>query len=447
MLEEIDPYAYSLLLTISFFDPENIPVDILSLGARSISDKLESCAAQYTRKRKRDVFPRLLKKLHGMRQTDSWPDIPPSIDFSDPLYDVPTELKGLIELICSEERMQNVLRHFEDLSIAQPLHGDKPSLRIHDCIQWVLQQSATPERKDGCRALANALLFHAFPASDDPEEPKSWDEYERYTPHFRALANHEEPSDVFSNKHMHANHLIARYFIARGRYKEAEMLLDRVMVYRKTRLGSNNKGTLNVMHDLARVYEKLERYHDAEILYGQVLAGRENLLGADHRETLKTVQNLAVIFHDQGMLDEAKSLYLRALAGNEKQRGAHHPSTLTTVHSLAVLYYSQGIFDKAENLFERALAGQEKQIGADHPDTLSTVHHIAHARKQQGRYEEAEKLYKRAMLGLEAKLGFDHPNTQKVIKSLATLYEMQGRLEEASMLRERARSPPSDRPL
>lgn len=433
-----------MLVTLSYFDSENIPIDILSLGARSIRDKPENRVAHYTEapvpettKRKRDIFLGALNKLSGKRRIDS---------SRDPLSGVPTELKGLVALICSEERMRKILHLFEDFSMAQPLHGDKPALRIHDLIQWFLQQNTMSQEKDGYRALATALFFHAFPTSD-PEEPKSWDEYERYTPHFNALADQEKTHDVFSEKHIHANVLIARYFIARGRYKDAETPLDRVLAHRKVKLGPNDIGTLHAMHDLARVYEKLERYHEAEDLYRQVLAGREKLLHANHPETLKSVQNLAVILHDQEKFDEAETLYCRVLAENEKQRGPYHPSTLTTVHSLAVLYYSQGIFDKAENLFERALAGQEKQIGADHPDTLSTVHHIAHARKQQGRYEEAEKLYKRAMLGLEAKLGFDHPNTQKVIKSLATLYEMQGRLEEASMLRERARSPPSDRPL
>ncbi|KZP22291.1 TPR-like protein [Athelia psychrophila] len=393
-LNEIDPDAHKLLKMLAFLDPENIPIDILSLGAREISDRLEksgqqSLIASPNSRRKAPAIRRLLKKLKGKLRMDS-----------NPLEGVPSELKGLLALICSEERIRAAFRHFEDLSIAQPMYEDKLSLHIHDLIQWVLQQSTLIRQEDGYRTLAIALLCNAFQTIGDPESPRSWDECEIFVPHFTALGIQVRTHSMISQEYMDVNHSIANYFVSRGRYNEAETLLVRV-------------------------------------LYGRALQAQEKQLGADHPDTMAIVNNLALLHESQGKLDEAESLYARALAGKEKQLGADHPDTLATVGNLAGLYETQGKLDEAESLYARALAGLEKQLGADHPSTLMTVHNFAYLRNQQGRQQEAEVLYRRALVGQEAKLGPDHPDTQGTLGNLADLLEARGRYQEAEVLRER----------
>ncbi|KZP26554.1 TPR-like protein [Athelia psychrophila] len=472
-LHEIDPDAHKLLKMLAFLDPENIPIDILSLGAREISDRLEksgqqSLIASPNSRRKAPAIRRLLKKLKGKLRMDS-----------NPLEGVPSELNGLLALICSEERIRAAFRHFEDLSIAQPMYEDKPSLHIHDLIQWVLQQSTLIRQEDGYRALAIALLCNSFRTIDNPDSPPSWDECERFVPHFTALGIQDGMRSMISEEYLIANRSIAKYFISRGRYNEAETLLARTLAHRKRLLGSQDIGTLHDMHSLAGVREALGRYEaaeslylpllvaeekqfgadhletlvtvsnlaglyetqgkldEAESLYGRALAGEEKQLGADHPTTLMTVSSLAGLYETQGKLDEAESLYGRALAGQEKQLGADHPTTLMTVHNLAGLYETQGKLEGAESLYVRVLAGQEKQLGADHPSTLTTVHNFAYLRNQQGRQQEAEVLYWRALAGREAKLGPDHPRTQVTLDNLAIVLEAQGRYQEAELLRER----------
>ncbi|KZP22295.1 TPR-like protein [Athelia psychrophila] len=485
-LHEIDPEAHKLLKVLAFLDPENIPIKILSLGARSISGRLarsaeRSLIVSRTSKRKVPAIRRLLKKLKGKQRGESVPDISEETDIN-PLEGVPSELTGLITLLCSEERIRAAFRHFEDLSIAQPLYNGKPSLHIHDLIQWVLQQSTLIHREEGYRALAIALLCNAFQTIDDPRSPQSWDECEIFVPHFTALGTQDGAHcSMISEEYMITNELIAEYFSSRGQYNEAEMLLVRVLAHRRQLLDSKDIRTFNVMHSLAGVYQDLGRYEKAESLYLPVLAAQEKRFGASHLETLTTVHNLACIYKSQGKLDAAESLYARALAGYEKQLGANHPdtltmvcnlaalykkqrkldeagslyvrvlageerqlgadhpSTLTTVFNLADLYEAQGKLklDEAESLYARALAGQEKQLGADHPSTLMTVHNFAYLRYQQGRQQEAEVLYRRTLAGREAKLGPDHPHTQMTIDNLAEVLEAQGRYQEADVLRER----------
>ncbi|KZP26502.1 hypothetical protein FIBSPDRAFT_1040763 [Athelia psychrophila] len=244
-LDEINPDAHKFLKVLAFFDPESIPIDILSLGARSIRDRLAKDA-----KHSLDVSPasaikvpairRLLQKLKGKQRLVSVLDVPAGMDPADPLEGVPAELRGLIELICSEEQVRAALHHFEDLSIAQPLYAEKPSLHIHDLIQWVLQQSILIHHEEGYRALAVTLLCHAFGTIDAPDEPQSWAECERYVPHFTALGAQDKAHSAITNRLMDINHSIALYFRSRGRYKEAESLLDRVLADRMNLLGSND---------------------------------------------------------------------------------------------------------------------------------------------------------------------------------------------------------------
>lgn len=93
-LDEIDPDAHVLIKTLAFFDAENITMNILSLGARSIRDRLAKTAQPSLK-------------------------IPPAVDTADPLEGVPSERQALIEFICCEERVRAAFLHFEDLSIAR----------------------------------------------------------------------------------------------------------------------------------------------------------------------------------------------------------------------------------------------------------------------------------------------------------------------------------------
>ncbi|KZP24758.1 TPR-like protein [Athelia psychrophila] len=420
-LDEINPDAHKLVKALAFFDPENIPLDILSLGARSIKDRI----AKNVERSHTDV-------------SSAMSNTPAAMDTMDPLEGVPSALRGLIELICSEERMRAVFRHLEDLSIAQLIYDSKPSLHVHDLIQLVLQQSTVLHREQGYRNLAIALLCNAFQTIDDPEQPQFWDACERYVPHFTALATQDETHSVTSEEYMCANESIANYFYSRGRYGEAKTLLDWVLSHRRRLLGRNGIQTSSVMYSLAEVYSKLGRYQEAESLFVQVLAAEEKQLGVDHLSTLSTIENIAGLYKKQGKFDEAEKLYARALAGQEQQLGVDHPSTLATVHNIAGLYKSQRKFDEAVELYVRVLAGDEKQLGADHPSSLTTTSCLADLYEQQRNFDMAEKLYARSLAGREQKLGVDHPSTLTTVSSLAGLYKSQGKFDEAEKLYARA---------
>ncbi|KZP12197.1 TPR-like protein [Athelia psychrophila] len=432
-LDEIDPDAHKLLKTLAFLDPDNIPINILSLGARAISDRLANNARLWF-----NVSPApegrlspilgLVKSLQEKKRKDT----------PDPLEGVPPDLRGLIELICSEERVRAALRHFEDLSIAQPLYDDEPSLHIHELIQWVLQQGTILRQEEGYRLLSITLLCHAFQTIDHPDEPLSWAKCKRFVPHFAALGTQDEMHPTISDEYMDAKHWIAKYFRSRGLYTEAEILLNRVLANQRRLLSSDNIQTFDVMYSLAQMYASLGRYQEAEPQFLQVLGAAEKQLGADHPDTLGTVNELALLYERQGKFNKADSLYARAVAGYEKHLGVDHPHTLTTISNFAGLYESQGKYEEAESMFSRALGGYEKQLGTDHPHTLTTMNNLANLCKSRGEFDKAESWYAGALAGKEKQLGTDHPSTLTTVNNLASLYESQGRLDEAESLYGRA---------
>ncbi|KZP22344.1 TPR-like protein [Athelia psychrophila] len=473
-LDEINPDAHKLLKTLSFLDPEIIPIDMLALGARAINDRLEKNGKQSlivspNSKRKAPAIRRLLKKLQGKLRIES-----------NPLEGVPSELTGLIALICSEERIRAAFRHFEDLSIAQPMYDGKLSLHIHDLTQSVLQQSTLTDQDEGYRALAIALLCNAFQTIDDPISPQSWDGCEIYVPHFTALGTQDQKYSVISGEYMDVNHSIATYFTSRGRYSEAETLLDRVLAHHRRLLGPKDMRTINDMHSLAGVYEDLGRYEEAESLYLPVLAAKERQVGADHLGTLTTVSNLALLYQNQGKLDEAESFYYNLGTWRYNRSGEHHPDTFLQNDSPENLICTvcrptskEGRHSKQHSgrSGERREAGesdrvppssnrasgivyetkwlQDRQRTSENPShcmmanrhstsMMTIVSNLAVLYQRQGKLDEAESLYGRALAGQEKQLGADHLSTLMTVHNFAYLRQQQGRNQEAEALYRRA---------
>ncbi|KZP24417.1 hypothetical protein FIBSPDRAFT_1042200 [Athelia psychrophila] len=476
-----NPDVLSFLRVLVCLDPENIPLDMLVLGAERARQHLAShvmstSAVSVAPEERPSTLRRLISHLPGKREEPQPLNVLQSDDVdaasggvpakqstlrrlltpgkrakSRPLAilqsgsadtapkGVPLELRPLLERICSNQWLREAFRHLEDLALARPLYGLTTSLHIHDLIQQVvIQQTAAahPSGEDPHYTFAVALLSQAFETIGAVGSPQSWTEYERFVPHFMSLMKHVDmlPIDLLGL----LSARVSVYFLKRGRYNEAAALCQHALAGQTQQLGAEHLDTLATVHRLANVYEHQGKYSDAEKSYQRALAGREQQLGADHRATLDTVHGLAISYDRQGEYNKAEPLYQRALAGREQQLGADHPDTLATVHYLAGLYMDQKKYQEAEALYQRALAGRDQQLGADHPDTLATVGNLAILYLGQGKYNEAQPLYERALAGYERQLGPDHPSTLDAVNNLAVLYDNQENYVEAEALYQRA---------
>ncbi|KZP17605.1 TPR-like protein [Athelia psychrophila] len=440
-----NPDVLSLLRVLAYLDPENIPLDIIVLGAAKarahLASHTESASpVSLASNNKQFSFRRLLTKLPGKRATPRPLTMPQRGNANTVSAGVPLELRPLLDSICSEVWLRGAHGHLEDLSLARLLHGgEKTSIHIHDLIRQVVVQQTAAAHAPGENpylVLAITLLSQAFKMITDTGSPQSWTECERFVPHFMALENHVGALpigilDVLSVR-------FRTYFWKRGRYEEAAALGQREVARLTQQVGAEHPKTLNTVSALAALYYLQGKYNEAEALYQRALAGQTEQLGADHPQTLNTVHGVAALYRHQGKYNESEAMYQRALAGREQQLGADHPITLDTVNNFAVLRVNQGRYNEAEALFQRALAALEQQLGADHPDTLSTANNVAALYRQQGNYIEAETLYRRVLASQTEQLGADHPSTSDTVYNIALLYRDQGKYDAAGTLYKRA---------
>ncbi|KAF7986448.1 hypothetical protein HWV62_31213 [Athelia sp. TMB] len=345
-LDEVSPDTRNLLSVLAFFDPESIPLDVVARGAerskRHLSEKSPGQKASSIR--------RMTSKLPWRRRKAMVTDDAPDSTLSNL-----SKSGSLLSLICSKELMREAMNYVEKYSLAQPLHGNSPSLHIHDLVQLVLiNASVSSQREQEHHALAVGLLASAFKTIKDPRSPQCWAD--------------------------------------QGKLDDAMPFYKRALAGREKQLGPEHPDTLTTMSNLGELYREQGKYDEAEPLLARVLRSRETQLGEEHPDTLSVVHGLARLYKDQGKYDEAETLYARVLAGYENQLGAEHPRTLVAVHNFAVLRGRQGRWEEAEELYRRALAGSAKVNGNSHPGTRAMMENLAYLYDEQGRDEEAGAL-------------------------------------------------------
>ena len=231
---------------------------------------------------------------------------------------------------------------------------------------------------------------------------------------------------------------LAYIYYDQGKYRDAELLMERVLKLRKSLLGSNHPDIAQSLNDLAELYRIQGKYAEAEPLCHRSLAIREKQLGEDHLDVASSLNRLANLYSNQGKYAEAEHLYLRSLAIRKKQLGEDDPDVSSSLNNLANLYKAQGKYAEAEHLYLRSLAIREKQLEEHHPYFASSLNNLANLYYAQGKYEEAELLYWRSLAIMEKQLGESHPSVASSLNNLALLYKSQGKYAEAEPLYQRA---------
>ena len=199
------------------------------------------------------------------------------------------------------------------------------------------------------------------------------------------------------------------------------------------------------------------QYREAESLQQRVVQIHEKAVGAEHALTATSISNLGNVLYLQGKFADAEQVHRRALAIRTKVLGAGHPDTATSLNNLANVLFEQGkdeqlapseqrarardqirVFTETEGLYRRALAIQETALGAEHPAIAATLNNLGALLDQGGRHSEAEPLQRRALAVLEKGLGPLHPDTAATLTTLAVSLDRQGKLVEAESTYRRA---------
>jgi tetratricopeptide (TPR) repeat protein len=246
---EINPVATELLNFCAFLHPDAIPEELITEGAPYLGPKLRTLAS---------------------------------------------------DLIAFDEVME-ALRAY---SLIQR-NPDTKTLSMHRLVQAVLIDNLNDEQQ---RQWAERVVYtvnQLFPSV----EFARWPQCERYLLHAQACAALIEAWNLTFLEAARLLNDAATYLQARGRYAEAEPLLQRALAISEQQLGTDHPDTATSLNDLAELYRNQGRYEEAEPLMQRALAIREKQLGQDHPHTATSLDNLAALYQAQGKYAEAEPLY------------------------------------------------------------------------------------------------------------------------------------------
>ncbi len=305
---------------------------------------------------------------------------------------------------------------------------------IHRLVQFVLKAEMDEDSQSLWAERTVCAVTHVFPNA----EHANWGVCERLLPHAKVAIN---GINQYQFELETAALLFAKagyYLNERGRYSEAEPLLQQALALYRRLLGEEHPLVATSLNNLAQLYDNQGQYAEAETLYQQALALYRSLLGEEHPWVATSLNNVGALYRNQGLYAEAEPLLQQALALRIRLLGEEHPLVATSIDNLARLYKNQGRYAEAEPLLQQALALRIRLLGEEHPDVATSIHNLAQLYDNQGRYAEAEPLYQQALALSRRLLGEEHPDVATSIDNLARLYRTQGRYAEAEPLHQQA---------
>jgi tetratricopeptide (TPR) repeat protein len=221
-----------------------------------------------------------------------------------------------------------------------------------------------------------------------------------------------------------------------GKWDEALALQQAVKDFLVPNLGWEHEASIRICKYLARTYLLKGRFNEAGTLNEQVLQAAINSLGEGHQITLEIMDNLGSIRVLQGRLPEAEEMHSRAIQGMRKTHGSDHPDTLSAIDNLGAVFWHKFEFDKAVECHLEALKGMKTKLGPTDERTLAAKENIAMAyREIGGAYlDEAHALMEEVLEERTKLLGREQPFTLIAMSNLAYVKHTMGDHEEAERI-------------
>jgi tetratricopeptide (TPR) repeat protein/transcriptional regulator with XRE-family HTH domain len=305
---------------------------------------------------------------------------------------------------------------------------------VHRLVQEIVRTAIGQSERRTYVERAVAALDAAFPRV----EYVTWGQCDRLVPHVEAITGWVDSYDLPSEHAGRASSRAGWYLTERGRYEEAEVLLERALAIGERTLGPDHLDVAQSLNNLALNCTFRGRHTEARRLHGRALAIRERALGPDHPDVAESLNNLASLHVDRGRYADARPLYERALAIWKRALGPSDPAVAISLNNLGCTSEHQGRYGEAESLHEEALAIRERAYGPDHPDVALSLNNLSNVYVKQGRYAEAKPGYEYALAIRERALGPGHERVADTFEGIANLHLTQGDHAEAKRLYDRA---------
>lgn len=224
---------------------------------------------------------------------------------------------------------------------------------------------------------------------------------------------------------------------ARGEYREAKKLYERLRDLTERLYGYEDRRTLTTINNLATAVINLGDYASALKLLEKIQDIQERVLGPEDFDTLRSNNHIAVIKEGLGDLKEAQMLLERTVDIFRRLFGNDDPNTVIAINNLAHVLLSKENYVEALPLFEETMEATNRVLGPEHPKTLISQGNLAKLFKQTKRYDEAQNLYQLTIDISKRVLGPEHPDTLTALNNLAMLLVAKGNNTDAQELFEK----------
>jgi hypothetical protein len=378
-LRETQPEVVSLLQLCSYFAPEPIPWNVLSVG-RFVETLPESLRRALSSNRERDRMIREIKKY----------------------------------------------------ALAQVDYGNN-RLQLHRLAQLVLrEQLPGQDARDEVRHQAHMLIAAADPG--DPDVPDNWERY-------RDLWPHVEPSGAVECVHREVRETVlnlARYLYVQGSYDAGQAFAETALRRWQQTFPPEDQATLVLVRHQATILRALGRDSEAEDASAECYATLRRVYGDDDEEALSAGNLLGGAYRGLGRFREALVLDRDLHSRHVRVFGDEHPRTLMSGNNLALDYFLIGDYGKAAELDVAVLHARRRVLGEDNPFTLQSEDGYARDLREDGQYRQARNLLENILERYVATLGMIHPGTLRAAKQLAVARRKAGDYREALELSEQA---------
>ncbi|MEN3336239.1 MAG: hypothetical protein V7641_5604 [Blastocatellia bacterium] len=377
-VEHENPAAAELLRLCAFFAPDDIPLKMLTKGAKELPESLTATAAD--------------------------------------------------DLLLDEALM--ALRKYSLVEV------DNETLTIHRLVQAVIRYTMDEAAFKQWAGDAVHVVNASFPV--DSDDVRTWPICAPLLPHASTALAHAEAIQFASNKTARLFNQVGLYLKNRAEYAEAKRMYERAIAIGEATLGPNHPDVAIRLNNLGGVLRAQGDLSGAKALFERAIAIGEAALGPNHPTVAIRLNNLGNVLQDQGDLTGAKALYERAVAIDEAVLSPNHPDVAIDINNLGNVLRAQGDLSGAKALYERAIAIGETAFGLNHPQVALYANNLGGVLRAQGDLSGAKALFERALAISEAALGPNHPTVAIRLNNLGGVLKDQGDLSGAKALYERS---------
>ncbi|MEW5874720.1 MAG: FxSxx-COOH system tetratricopeptide repeat protein, partial [Candidatus Zixiibacteriota bacterium] len=206
-----------------------------------------------------------------------------------------------------------------------------------------------------------------------------------------------------------------------GDLPSARQYLERALRLAEEGLGPEDRSVAFCLGILGNVVSEMGDFHAARTLLERAMLIFEGIDGPHHPNVAITLGRLGLVVEALGDLRGAIELHKRALHITEGAYGHEHPEVARTLINIGACLLAFGDPDGARQHIERSLHIGRNTLGPDHPDIGVTLSHLGLVLQALGDPEGARVALDESLHIFRRTLGDDHPDTRAGVALLASL--------------------------